>query len=40
MASPTRKTRLARQTKKANKGKRRKKVANKKGTTPKFKIHV
>ncbi|MGE3261575.1 MAG: hypothetical protein AB7K68_07340 [Bacteriovoracia bacterium] len=40
MASPTRKTRLIRQTKKANKGLRRKKAVRAKGTTPKFKIHA
>ena len=40
MASPTRKTELARKTKLANKGKRRKKALKNKGTTPKFAIHV
>jgi hypothetical protein len=40
MASPTRKTEIVRQTKQANKGKRRKKALRNKGTTPKFAIHT
>lgn len=40
MASNTRKTKIIRKTKKANKGKRRKKAIRNKGTTPKFAIHA
>lgn len=40
MASPTRRTNIQRKTKKANKGKRRKKALQNKGTTPKFAIHA
>lgn len=40
MASPTRKTELKRKSKVANKGKRRKKALQNKGTTPKFAIHI
>lgn len=40
MASPTKKTRLVRKTKKANQGKRRKRLARNKGSTPKFSIHA
>jgi len=40
MASNTRKTKVIRNKKKANKGKRRKKTDRNKGSTPKFAIHV
>lgn len=40
MASSTKKTKLIRKTKKANKGKRRKKTLRNKGSTPKFAVHA
>ncbi len=40
MASATKQTRLIRKTKKANKGKRRKKEIRNKGSTPKFAVHT
>lgn len=39
MASPTKKTKTIRKTKKAKKGTRRKKLLRNKGSTPKFAIH-
>ncbi len=40
MASRTRRTKIIRKTKKANKGKRRKKALRNKGSTPKFPVHA
>ena len=39
MASPTRKTEIKCMKKKTMQGKRRKKIARNKGSTPKFKVH-